>query len=82
MIVFNLHCKEGHRFEGWFGSAKDYASQKKRGLLSCPSCGGTAIERGLCVRQRLLGLTVQHQRFGQHREAPRQRQPHAARLEP
>ena len=47
MIVYDLHCKDGHRFEGWFGSAKDFASQKKRGLLSCPTCGGTSVERGL-----------------------------------
>ena len=47
MIVFDLHCRKGHRFEGWFGSAKDYASQKKRGLLSCPACGGTSVERAL-----------------------------------
>ncbi len=47
MIVFDLHCGKGHRFEGWFGSAKDYASQKKRGQLSCPTCGGTAVERAL-----------------------------------
>jgi hypothetical protein len=33
MIVFDLHCRDGHRFEGWFGSARDFASQKKRGLL-------------------------------------------------
>jgi len=47
MIVFDLHCRDGHRFEGWFASAKDFASQKKRGLLSCPSCGSASIERGL-----------------------------------
>ena len=47
MIVFDLQCRKGHRFEGWFGSAKDYASQKKRGLLSCPACGGTSVERAL-----------------------------------
>ena len=55
MIVFNLHCKAGHTFEGWFGSAKDYASQKKRGLLSCPSCGDTAIERGLSAPRLNMG---------------------------
>lgn len=55
MIVFNLHCKDGHRFEGWFASAKDYASQKKRGLLSCPTCGGTAIERGLSAPRLNMG---------------------------
>ena len=55
MIVFDLHCKDGHRFEGWFASAKDFASQRKRGLLSCPSCGGTGIERGLSAPRLNMG---------------------------
>jgi len=55
MIVFDLHCKDGHRFEGWFGSAKDFASQKKRGLLSCPTCGDSAIERGLSAPRLNMG---------------------------
>jgi len=45
MIVFDLVCARGHRFEGWFGSAGDFASQSGRGLLSCPSCGGSGVER-------------------------------------
>jgi hypothetical protein len=45
MIVFDLLCGEGHRFEGWFGSAGDFSSQKDRQLLSCPSCGSAKIER-------------------------------------
>ncbi|HEX7053988.1 MAG TPA: DUF1178 family protein [Burkholderiales bacterium] len=45
MIVFDLLCSEGHRFEGWFGSAEDFASQRGRGLLSCPSCGSTEVQR-------------------------------------
>jgi hypothetical protein len=55
MIVFDLHCAEGHRFEGWFGSAKDFASQKKRGLLSCPSCGNTGVERALSAPRLNMG---------------------------
>jgi hypothetical protein len=55
MIVFDLHCKGGHRFEGWFGSAKDFTSQKKRGLLSCPACGDTAIEKGLSAPRLNMG---------------------------
>jgi len=55
MIVFDLHCKDGHRFEGWFASAKDFASQRKRGLLSCPSCGDSTIERGLSAPRLNLG---------------------------
>jgi len=45
MIVFDLLCATGHRFEGWFGSAADFADQKERQLLSCPSCGSAKVER-------------------------------------
>ena len=55
MIVFDLHCKDGHRFEGWFASGKDFASQKKRGLLSCPTCGDTAIDKGLSAPRLNMG---------------------------
>ena len=55
MIVFDLHCAEDHRFEGWFGSAKDFASQKKRGLLSCPKCGSTAMARALSAPRINVG---------------------------
>jgi hypothetical protein len=43
MIVFDLSCSEGHRFEGWFGSSDDYADQKAGGLLVCPQCGSEEI---------------------------------------
>lgn len=39
MIVYDLFCSEGHRFEGWFGSSDDYERQRDRGLVSCPQCG-------------------------------------------
>jgi hypothetical protein len=45
MIVFDLLCGGGHRFEGWFGSAADFSSQKDGRLLSCPSCGSSQVER-------------------------------------
>ena len=45
MIVFNLRCERGHRFDGWFGSAEEFESQKRRGLLECPMCGDKAIEK-------------------------------------
>ena len=45
MIVFDLICKEQHRFEGWFASGEDFASQKDRGLLECPICGGAHVEK-------------------------------------
>ncbi len=55
MIVYDLHCAEGHRFEGWFGSGKEFASQRKRGLLSCPTCGTGRIERALSASRINVG---------------------------
>jgi hypothetical protein len=45
MIVFDLLCGGGHRFEGWFGSAADFAAQKERRQLACPGCGNAQVER-------------------------------------
>ena len=43
MIVFDLHCGNGHRFEGWFGSSSDFEDQSGRGLVSCPECGSREV---------------------------------------
>ena len=45
MIVYDLSCDGGHRFEGWFASSGDYAGQRARGLVSCPQCGSGAVEK-------------------------------------
>ena len=45
MIVYDLKCASGHRFEGWFASADDFTSQKGRQLLNCPTCSDGHIER-------------------------------------
>ena len=45
MIVFDLCCGEGHRFEGWFGSSDDFAAQQARGLVGCPQCGSAEIAK-------------------------------------
>ena len=73
MIVFDLHCKHGHRFEGWFGSARDFASQKKRGLLSCPTCGDNAVERGLSAPRLNMGAV--EPRKPEQTQAPVQKTP-------
>ena len=45
MIVFDLLCARGHRFEGWFGSAAEFESQRQRQLLECPGCASKKVER-------------------------------------
>jgi hypothetical protein len=55
MIVFDLLCSKGHRFEGWFNSATDFSSQKKRGLLTCPKCSSEEVERVPSATRANLG---------------------------
>jgi len=55
MIVFDLLCSKGHRFEGWFNSADDFASQKKRGLVECPTCATKAVKRVPSATRANLG---------------------------
>ena len=50
MIVFELICADRHRFEGWFASASDFESQKSLGLLSCPICSDSSIEKLLTAK--------------------------------
>lgn len=45
MKVLDLACPNDHRFEGWFASDEDEASQRERGLLACPLCGDADVRR-------------------------------------
>ncbi len=43
MIVYDLGCAQGHRFEGWFASADDFARQNEASLVRCPVCDDAGI---------------------------------------
>ncbi len=45
MIVFDLNCGHGHVFEAWFGSSADYEAQRERGLIACPVCDDTRVQK-------------------------------------
>lgn len=45
MIVFDLFCIDGHRFEGWFGSSVDFDDQCANGMLACPFCHSDQIAK-------------------------------------
>ena len=47
MIVFDLACARGHRFEGWFGTSGAFADQRAKGLVICPQCGSAEVEKAL-----------------------------------
>lgn len=70
MIVFDLICRDGgHEFEGWFGSSRDYEEQQQKGLIDCPTCGCSVIEKavmapniGIKTNQRSSDITNSAQR--------------------
>ena len=45
MIIFELACGLGHRFEGWFASADDFARQSETELVRCPVCDDAGVVR-------------------------------------
>ena len=45
MKVLNLQCSHQHSFEGWFGSEADFQSQLSRGLIECPLCADSRIQK-------------------------------------
>ncbi len=47
MIKFTLKCSEDHRFESWFKSSDAFDALKSAKMVSCPTCGGTDIEKAI-----------------------------------
>ena len=46
MIVFDLQCSAGcGAFEAWFRSSADYDEQRGAGLVECPVCQSTGVEK-------------------------------------
>jgi len=43
MIIFELGCTEGHRFEGWFASKVDFARQSDAQMIRCPVCDDAKV---------------------------------------
>lgn len=62
MKVFDLHCKQGHAFEGWFASADAFDAQVAGGQVQCPACGSTAIGKALSAPRLNLGAQAPQQR--------------------
>lgn len=52
MIRYALICKNRHDFESWFANSAAYDKQAKRGLVACPICGNTKVEKAI-MRPRL-----------------------------
>ncbi len=47
MIRFALNCGRGHAFESWFRDNASWERQAKAGLVECPHCGSTQVEKAI-----------------------------------
>ena len=47
MIRYALVCAKGHDFESWFQNSAAFDKQVKRGLVACPQCGSTKVEKAI-----------------------------------
>jgi hypothetical protein len=45
VIRYDLRCANGDEFDAWFGSIADYDKQAASGLIECPHCASTKIEK-------------------------------------
>jgi hypothetical protein len=47
VIAYNLICRDGHEFEGWFKDSAAYDAQAKKGVLTCPFCGDDDVKKAI-----------------------------------
>jgi len=47
MMKFSLACDKGHGFESWFPDGAAYQKQARRGLIACPECGSTRVDKAI-----------------------------------
>ena len=47
MIKYALRCERDHEFESWFKNSAASDSQRKRGLIACPTCGSAKVEKAI-----------------------------------
>jgi hypothetical protein len=57
MIIFELACGHGHRFEGWFTSSDDFARQSDTQMVRCPVCDDAGVARVPSAKVRAGGAS-------------------------
>ncbi|MEP7239842.1 MAG: DUF1178 family protein [Devosia sp.] len=75
MIHYSLVCDKSHKFDGWFASASAYDEQKLRGLVTCPICLTSSVDKALMAPSlgrsgsEKVSLSIGHPQHAQLREA-------------
>jgi hypothetical protein len=67
VIVYNLRCKNDHEFDGWFRDSAAFDAQSSNGLLSCPTCDSSQIEKSVMAPALASGRASQTRREEDHK---------------
>ncbi len=44
MIIYDIKCENGHKFEGWFKDRQAWINQNSQRLIACPVCNSSQVE--------------------------------------
>jgi hypothetical protein len=75
VIHYSLVCDKSHKFDGWFANAAAYDAQKHRGLVTCPICLTTSVDKAVMAPSvartdtEKVSLSIGHPQHAQLREA-------------
>jgi hypothetical protein len=47
LILYTLHCAEGHEFQSWFRDSAAYDAQIEQGLVVCPHCHSARVSKSI-----------------------------------
>ena len=75
MIHYALICDKSHKFDGWFANADAYEVQRGRGLVTCPICLTTSVDKAMMApsvsrsASEKVSLSIGHPQHNQLRDA-------------
>jgi hypothetical protein len=44
VIIYDVRCENGHKFEGWFKDRQAWIEQNAQRLICCPVCNSSSVE--------------------------------------
>lgn len=77
MIQYALNCEAGHRFDAWFRNADAFDDQAARGIVTCPVCNSSKVEKALMApavstKKESVALSAGHPEHAQFIAAMRE----------
>jgi len=67
MILYDLNCSNGHKFEAWFKDSDGFDAQSKRGEIECPMCSVTDVGKAPMAPRINKSMAERKPRRGERR---------------